>query len=167
MSTALPRASLKVSLTLNHKVTRRCGLQRRRMLGAASPVVGIVRHLWEPAGPRREGRAAGLLPGAACPGGLRGLARTAGRRREDAALRGRCPLRLAFSSLLSESSVPRLPVATVTAPGSLPSGVLSSEGPGTSCCGTCSDVGLRATQGSCSEECWWDLVMVKSCGCGP
>ena len=26
---------------------------------------------------------------------------------------------------------------------------------------------LRATRGSCLEEMWWDLVMVKSCGCGP
>lgn len=58
-------------------------------------------------------------------------------------------------------------VATVPAPGSLPSGVLSSDGPGTSCRGTCSDVGLRATQASCSEECWWDFVMLKSCRCGP
>ena len=58
-------------------------------------------------------------------------------------------------------------VATVTGPGSLRSGLLSSDALWTSCRGTCSDVELRATQGSSLEETWWDLVMVKSCGCGP
>ena len=80
------------------------------------------------------------MPGAACP---RGLQVCGGKK----LLCEASALSVSPSLLFCLRAASRACcIATVTAPGSLYSGVLSSDGPGTSCRGTCSDVGLRAAR---------------------
>lgn len=82
--------------------------------------------------------------------------------------RGLCPLGLAFSSRLRAASRSCC-VSSCYRDGSWlpPPGLVVLRCTLDVLLRTCSDVELRATWGSCLEETWWDLVMVKSCGCGP